>query len=216
MTTLERPAPGAGPTIRNYRESDLAQVYDVCVLTAAAGGDARGMYTSDELMGDIFAGPYVVLEPELAFVLEDQGRVVGYVVGTADTGRFAAAYRQHWIPRLADRYPPTDTTPVTPSEHMIFLHHNPERMVAPELAAYPAHLHIDLLPAYQRRGLGRQLMARELAALAAAGAPRVHLGMASSNTSARAFYARLGFLELDVPDPGGTTMYLGRATTGPV
>ncbi len=29
---------------------------------------------------------------------------------------------------------------------MVDLHHRPERMLLPELAAYPAHLHIDLLP----------------------------------------------------------------------
>ena len=58
-------------TIRRYRETDLAAVYDICVRTADAGRDARGKYQSDDLMGDLFAGPYVFLEPEVAFVLDE-------------------------------------------------------------------------------------------------------------------------------------------------
>jgi hypothetical protein len=45
--------------IRPYREADLGAVYDVCVRTADAGADARGKYRSDDLMPDLFAGPYV-------------------------------------------------------------------------------------------------------------------------------------------------------------
>ena len=45
--------------IRPYRPSDHAAVYDVCVRTADVGGDARGKYHSDDLMPDLFAGPYL-------------------------------------------------------------------------------------------------------------------------------------------------------------
>ncbi|MEK8229200.1 hypothetical protein NKG05_29685 [Oerskovia sp. M15] len=43
------------PAIRPYRPSDRDDLYDVCVRTADAGGDARGTYADDELMGDLFA-----------------------------------------------------------------------------------------------------------------------------------------------------------------
>ncbi|GAA3304552.1 hypothetical protein GCM10020295_55980 [Streptomyces cinereospinus] len=58
---------------------------------------------------------------------------------------------------------------------------------------------------------GRALMHRFLRALADAGVPAVHLSMATANTAARAFYDRLGFRPIDVPDPGPVT-YLGRTT----
>lgn len=201
----------AGPRIRRYLPTDLADVYDVCIRTADAGGDARGRYDTDDLMGDLFAGPYVYLEPDLAFVVEDHGHVVGYVLGTADTARFAAAYRERWIPRLADRYPPPERPAVTETEHLLEEHHHPEGMVRPALADYPAHLHIDLLPDYQRQGLGRQLMETMFTALADAGADKVFVAMLSSNLSARSFYERLGFYELSVPDPGAIA-FLGRST----
>ncbi len=84
--------------IRPYLEADLDAVYDVCVRTADGGGDARGKYRSDDLMPDLFAGPYVFLEPDFAFVLDNGCRAVGYVIGTPDTAAFARAYRARWIP----------------------------------------------------------------------------------------------------------------------
>jgi ribosomal protein S18 acetylase RimI-like enzyme len=221
------------PFVRPYRPADLPALYDVCLRTADAGQDATAFYAEADrdLVGAIFAAPYAVLEPALAFVVDDGGgRVVGYVLGTGDTARFAARFRAEWLPSVAARWPaPVDgaagaagdaaadgalagAEPGTPAEAMTALLHTPERMVLPALAAYPAHLHIDLLPHVQRSGYGRQLMTAYLAALAAQGVPAVHLGMLTANTAARAFYDRLGFHEIAVPDPGPLT-YLGRATT---
>jgi ribosomal protein S18 acetylase RimI-like enzyme len=201
------------PEIRPYRPSDRAAVADICVRTADNGGDSRELYPDLELMPSIFARPYVELEPELAFVLaDDDDHPVGYILGTADTPTFARRFRTEWLPRLADRYPPLTRPAGSPAEHMINLMHDPERLVIPEVAEYPAHLHIDLLPQYQRSGHGRALMTTLLDALAAAGVPAVHLTMLTSNTKARAFYDRLGFHHIPVPDVDVVT-YLGRSTS---
>ncbi|WP_199425297.1 GNAT family N-acetyltransferase [Actinotalea solisilvae] len=197
--------------IRAYRPADRDDVYDVCVRTADAGGDARGQYSTDDFMPDLFAGPYLHLEPELAFVLDDGDRVVGYVLGAADTARWAAEHRARWLPLVADRYPrATGPGPRTPQEDLTELLHHPERNVHPGLEAYPAHLHIDVLPEHQGAGHGRALIRTYLAALRAAGVPAVHLGMVTANTPARAFYDRLGFHELPVRVPGLT--FLGART----
>ena len=198
------------PIIRPYRPADLDAVYDICVRTADAGGDARGQYSSDRLMGDLFAAPYVTLEPERAYVLDDgTGTAAGYVLGTADTVRFARRYRDEWLPRTD--YPEPPTPPQTREEGMLWLHFHPERMIVDALADFPAHLHIDLLPDWQGKGYGRGLIDSFLGGLRAAGVPRVHLGMAPGNTGARAFYDRLGFTEIPVGDPN--VVYLGRPTT---
>ncbi|WP_221327546.1 GNAT family N-acetyltransferase [Actinoplanes sp. L3-i22] len=193
------------PEIRPYRPADLAAVYDICVRTADLGGDARGRYSTDELMGDLFAGPYVHLEPDMAFVVDDGGAAVGYVVGTADTATFVKRYRDEWIPLIGEKYPVPPPPPRTPEQDMVALHFHPERMIVAELADHPAHLHIDLLPPYQRRGFGRQL----IDAFVRKAQVGVHLGMVTTNVRARAFYDRVGFTELPVPDPGPIT-YLGR------
>ena len=202
------------PTVRRYRREDRAALYDICVRTALDGGDSRQLYPDLELMPSIFAAPYARLEPELAFVVDDGERAVGYIVGTAATDIFVERYRAEWLPLLTDRYPALPAAPATPAELMVDLMHRPERMLVPELADYPAHLHIDLLPDYQRAGHGRALMAAFLAALRARRVAAVHLGMVTANTAARAFYDRLGFHEIPVPDPGPLT-YLGRSTAGP-
>jgi GNAT superfamily N-acetyltransferase len=76
-----------------------------------------------------------------------------------------------------------------------------------DLDRFPAHCHIDLLPRAQGRGLGRALMARLIAALAAKGVPGLHLGAAARNTHALGFYHRLGFTALPAaPEAGAIFM----------
>jgi GNAT superfamily N-acetyltransferase len=200
------------PFIRRYRPSDRGRLADICVRTAHEGGDASGLYPDPELMPVIFAYPYVELEPDFAFVLDDgTGQAVGYVLGTPDTAGFAARFRAEWLPGVAERFPAPTGEAATPAESMAILLHTPERMVQEELAEHPAHLHIDLLPAWQGRGYGRALIHTLLAALHDQGVPAVHLCMVRSNTPARAFYDRLGFTQLNVTDPG-PAWYLGRPT----
>lgn len=195
--------------VRPYEPFDRADIYDVCVRTADGGGDVRGRYGDDDLVPDIYAGPYLFLEPELAFVLDDGDRAVGYILGTADSRRWAEVYRRRWLPVVAARYPVVDE-PATATEHLLDVLRHPERAVHDELGSYPAHLHIDLLGDHQRHGHGRELVREFLAALRARGVPGVHLGLATTNASARAFYDHLGFHELAVTEPGVT--FLGLAT----
>ncbi|MFI8192337.1 GNAT family N-acetyltransferase [Streptomyces sp. NPDC085946] len=203
--------------IRPYRAEDRPALDDVCVRTAHLGQDSRPFYDDPGIFPVIFAAPYVHLEPELAFVLDDgQGRAVGYILGTADTARFAEAFRTTWLPLVADRYPEPPGPPRTRDETMAHLLHHPERMVLPELAGHPAHLHIDLLPPWQGHGHGRRLMRTFLQALADRGVEAVHLSMVTANTPARAFYDRLGFRELDQVPRDDTVTYLGRSTKEPV
>jgi len=197
--------------IRPYRETDHAAIYDVCVRTADAGQDARGMYHTDDLMPDLFAGPYLLLEPDFAFVLDDGHSAVGYVIGTPDTAAFARAYRERWIPRLSGRYEVPPDPPGNRDEEMLALHYQPERLVWPGLDEYPAHLHIDLLPPFHGAGHGRALMETFYAAAAGAGAGGVHVTVQKANTRALGFYHRLGFRPLAVAEPGETIVtYLGR------
>ncbi|GIG67166.1 GNAT family N-acetyltransferase [Phytomonospora endophytica] len=199
------------PSIRHYRPADEAALRDICVRTAHVGGDARPHYRDPGILPEIFAVPYARLDPSLAFVADDGERAVGYILGTGDTTAFVRRFRDQWLPSIADRYPaPTGVVGLdpTPDDVMRHLLHTPERMLVPELAAYPAHLHIDLLPGFQRAGHGRALVAAFVDALKATGVPGVHLGMVTENTAARAFYDRVGFHEIDVADAGPIT-YLG-------
>jgi GNAT superfamily N-acetyltransferase len=207
----------SAPAIRPYRPADRPALDDICIRTAHVGQDSRPHYADPTIFPAIFAAPYVHLEPDLAFVLDDgHGQAVGYILGTADTPRFVEDYRAKWLPIVADRYPEPSRTsgpPRTPDDEIAPLLHHPERMLVPEVAAYPAHLHIDLLPDWQGRGYGRALMETFLGALRNKGVPAVHLSMLTANTPARTFYDHLGFHEIEVPDAESAEVtYLGRET----
>lgn len=63
-----------------------------------------------------------------------------------------------------------------------------------ELARYPAHLHVHVLPEYQKKkGGGTQLVHGFCEAVREKGAVGVHLDMVARNAGERAFYERLGF-----------------------
>jgi ribosomal protein S18 acetylase RimI-like enzyme len=189
--------------LRPYRPSDAQALRDVCLRTAQTGGDATGLYVSDDLMPDVFATPYVEFAPDLAFVLAgpDGGdRVQGYILGVADTARFVDWFRTAWVPKLARAYAHV-VPPRTRCELIRHLGFTPERMLIPELDRYPAHLHIDILPPLQRQGWGRALMEALVAALRARRVPGLHLTMDPANVEARRFYDRLGFRELESSKP---------------
>lgn len=180
--------------IRPFAAADAEAVDGICLRTAEAGGDATGLYVTDELMPDIFARPYLAFQPDLALVVDDGG-VGGYVLGVADTRAFVDWYSREWVPRLAQRYEHVEPW-TTKNELIAHLGFTPERMLIPELDEYPAHLHIDLLARLQGRGLGRELIASLCSELRALGVPGVHLGLDAANTAAQAFYDRIGFVEL--------------------
>ncbi|WP_037608369.1 GNAT family N-acetyltransferase [Streptacidiphilus rugosus] len=192
-------------SIRSYRPGDREDLYEICVRTGDNGADATSLYPDPRVLPDIFVGPYLAQEPELAFVVADtagEDRALGYILGTSDTRRFVARYLAEWLPGVVDRYP-DDGGRGSELRH-------PEVMLGPGVDEYPAHLHIDLLPQAQGQGLGRQLMRTFLGALRERGVLRVQLGMGVRNVAARAFYDRLGFTELARPVPG--LVVLGRDT----
>jgi len=202
------------PAVRAYRPEDLDGLYEVCLRTARAGGDARGTYRRDRIVGDIYAAPYACAEPRHVYVLDDgAGAVLGYVLGTADTADFVRWYREVWIPETADRCPPPAEPPVSPDDALLALHRRPERMLVPELAAWPAHLHIDLLPRAQGQGWGGRLMDTFLAGLRDVGVHGVHLGVDADNVAAAGFYRRLGFARAEVASAGPRAMWLHRDTS---
>jgi len=186
------------PAIRPYRKEDFDAVYNICIRTGYLGGDARPHYTDPRILPEIFAAPYVIFEPEVAFVVADGDDTVGYIVATADTPAFVRRFRDEWLPLLADRYPDFPGEPSNLDELMRKLLHWPERMLIPEMAPYPAHLHIDLLPAYQGQGFGGRLIRTLRDTLAARGVPGLHLNMAKDNVNAYRFYHRIGLDEIPV------------------
>lgn len=185
--------------LRGFRPADVEAVYEICLRVGAEGADATGRHRVRELLGHVWAGPFLALEPEHAMVLEDAEGVAGYCVATAETRAFEAACERDWWPALRERYaePPGDAAGWSPDQRLAHLLHHPPRSPDDVVSRYPAQLHIDLLPRVQGRGLGRALLSRVCGLVAGAGATGVHLGVGPGNHRAQRFYQRLGFHELD-------------------
>jgi ribosomal protein S18 acetylase RimI-like enzyme len=186
--------------IRPYRDGDLDDLYRICLQTGASGEDATSMFDDPLILGHVFAAPYALFEPSLAFVAEDEAGVGGYVVGALDSRAFEQRLEADWWPALRDRYPaPPSGLPAeqwTPDQRAARLIHDP-LTVPDELAAdYPSHLHINLVPRLQSQGLGRQLMNTLIGALREQGSAGVHFFVWPANKRAIAFYRRLGFTEI--------------------
>jgi ribosomal protein S18 acetylase RimI-like enzyme len=170
----------------------LPDLYRICLLTGDDGQDARGLYRDGDLLGHFYAAPYGVLEPASCFMLVDGDGACGYIVGTTDSVSFGQRMNLEWLPALRERLPPPEPADMLPDARMIRRIH--AGYATPVWAgAYPAHLHIDLLPRAQRQGHGRRLVQRFLAHLQQQRVPGVHLGVGAANTTAIAFYEHLGF-----------------------
>ncbi|MEQ9330010.1 GNAT family N-acetyltransferase [Thalassobaculum sp.] len=192
-----------GAAIRAYRPADLDALYAVSLATGDGGGDAAALYDDKRLIGHVYVGPYAALEAGLVRVVEDPEGVGGYILGTADTRRFEARQEAEWWPALRTAYPDPEGPPDRWSADRKRCHriHHPPCMPEWLVRPYPAHLHINLLPRLQGRGIGRRLVEEWVQAVRAAGAPGVHLGVSEANAKAICFYRACGFRELDARAP---------------
>ncbi len=195
--------------IRRYQRSDLDALYRICLLTADNGQDATSLFRDPKLPGHVYMAPYVTFEPSLAFVTQDASGVAGYIVATLDSQAFWQRLERDWWPALRAEYPkPTDdlleTLPYPEQYALNAIHHSPH--TADELAStFPSHMHIDLLPPLQGRGLGRRLIETLVTTLRAQGSPGLHLIVGDGNQRAIGFYRHVGFTEFPIQlFPGGS------------
>lgn len=190
-------APVARFDLRPYRSGDDDALMRVCLETGAAGQDATSVFTREpRLLSEIYLLPYLALEPALATVVVGPDDVaVGYVLGAVDTAAFEAAAEARWWPELRERHPRGSVPDHAPEAGLVHRIHEPPSTPTDLLVEHPSHLHVDLLPVAQGRGLGRRLLERLFDQLAAAGSPGVHLGVNRANAGAIAFYRALGFAE---------------------
>jgi ribosomal protein S18 acetylase RimI-like enzyme len=199
--------------IRAARRDDIEALYDICLKTADAGSDATDLYEDPQLVGNIFAAPYLLFEPSLAFVVEDGSGVGGYVLGALDSRAFGEVLDREWWPELRKRYPESTVVPGSQDHEMIRYIHRPPAVAEEVYRDFPSHLHIDLLPRMQGRGLGGAILHTLLDALRANGSPGVHLHVLAQNERAVGFYRHLGFTEIG-RSPTGFTLGMSLVGTG--
>ncbi|MDR2193640.1 MAG: GNAT family N-acetyltransferase [Treponema sp.] len=195
-------------TIRGAELSDLPYCYEICVKTGDAGKDASGLFYDPYVIGQYYAAPYLFFERDLCFVAELNGIPQGYIIGVSDTHAFNGWLESDWLPPLQKRYRnyPLENIKTDAERNAIALFYknlNASKKDEDSLyKTYPAHLHIDLLPSLQGQGQGRALLETLFAALAKKNVHAVHLGVSGTNTSALAFYRKMGFTPVKETDWG--------------
>jgi ribosomal protein S18 acetylase RimI-like enzyme len=196
--------------LRPFERPDLDALYAISLATGASGEDASALYRDPKLIGHIYSAPYALLSPETAFVAEDEDGVAGYIVGVLDTRAFDELLEREWWPRLRRQHADPSARPATTwnaDQKRSFAIHHPKRTADAIVDAFPAHIHMNLLPRLQGRGIGRALLDHWLHTARRLGADGVHLGANAENHRAISFWQRCGFARLEVP--GEASVWFG-------
>ena len=186
---------------RKARQGDLDQIYGISLATGDGGQDASHLYRDGRLVGHIYSAPYVVLNPEMTLIAEDELGIAGYIVGTYDTAAFERRLEREWWPALRDQYadPAGDLSGWTADERHSSAIHHPHTMWAEIVEAYPAHIHMNLMPRLQGQGVGSRLLEHWISEARQAGVRGVHLGVNADNQGGLRFWSSRGFERLLPP-----------------
>jgi ribosomal protein S18 acetylase RimI-like enzyme len=185
-----------GVNFQSAIPADLPGLLKVCLETANGGKGATHLHNLHDLVGEIYVAPYVLHEQNFAFTLKASEKVVGYVLGVLDTGRFESVLDKEYWPVTKAKYANL-TQDLTPHDVSLIEELNRQGFSPKELISkYPSHLHIDIIESHQGFGYGKTMILHLLKALQDAGSSGVHLHMSASNDRANGFYKKLGFVEI--------------------
>jgi ribosomal protein S18 acetylase RimI-like enzyme len=187
---------GSGVLLRAAKVADLPDLLRVCLETGDSGKDATHLHKLPELVGDIYVAPYVLYEPDFAYVLLADEQVAGYLLGVLDTKTFENTLVEKYWPITNAKYQQINFE-ITHSDRELLIELGKQGFSDELLIEkYPSHLHIDIVEPHQGAGYGKLMIAFLLAELKAAGSSGVHLHMSASNDRARSFYKKFGFTEI--------------------
>lgn len=165
--------------IRPYRDSDYDSVRAICIHTATAPEFVK----DGELVCTLFCDYYVEKEPQNAYVLDDGGVAVGYILSAENYKNYIKTYRRQYLKKAAALN--------KAQARLRRLSFTADKIMAAK--GYPAHLHIDILPSYQRGGWGTKMMDTLLSHLRVKGVKGVWLGVSAQNEKGVNFYTKYGF-----------------------
>ena len=187
----------SGEAVRRFKEEDRSGLYHVCLATGDSGASALHLYNEKDMLGEIYVGPYLSFQPDLALTLMQDG-VSGYALAALDTRSFEYTLSKQWWPLIQEKYSNRSPENFNEREKNLFGYiQNPPLRPQEVVKDYPSHLHIDLLEQAQGRGIGKAMMHLLIEMLREKGSPGVHLGMGATNARAFTFYTKLGFTLLD-------------------
>jgi ribosomal protein S18 acetylase RimI-like enzyme len=170
-------------SIRKYEPKDFDGVRFTCLNSE--GEEIKGNF--GEFVLNTFCDYYIEKEPENCFVLDCDGKAVGYIICTKDYDRYKEIFDREYLPLNKnlgdDLYKWAEESTILQNKHK---------------ADYPAHLHIDILPEFHRQGWGGKLLNSLFAHLRSKGVKGVMLTTGTDNINAGNFYKKYGFTQIEI------------------
>jgi len=186
--------------VRPYREADREAVRAIAFQAGYLGDPADAYWRDFTSFADIWTSYYTDREPDSAFVAEDEGRVVGYLLGCVDSARApspAAVLARQVIRRFLLLRPGTAGFLWRSIWDTARQGHSPTGELSDP--RWPSHLHMNLLREARGCGVGARLMNTWLSRLHEVGSPGCHLATLAENAVAVAFFERMGFHHFGAP-----------------
>lgn len=171
-------------TIRKYEEKDFLNVRFACLN--AEGYENLDDDDTNTLVLNTFCDYYIEKEPENCFVIDDDGRAVGFIISAENFDKFKPVLHNEYLPKnkvLGEKRYNWSKQSTDLEERF--------------KDDYPAHFHINILPEYQRMGLGGKLMNTLFEHYKKKGVKGVMLSTGADNSLAISFYKKYGFTLLE-------------------
>lgn len=172
--------------IRPYQKKDFRYVQDICMATSHLCDDDTP--SNRAYLCALYCDYYLDNQAEFCFVaVNDDDIPVGYILCAADCADYSEKMDELYLPLVRK---------VASGEYFKFNAVNKlsQRYIR---QGYTAHLHIDILEEYQAQGLGTLLMETLCNKLRQINVEGVYLICGLKNSSARAFYEKRGFEDID-------------------
>ena len=185
----------------SYRNSPI-------LIRASRLEDEEDLIEIGHLTGDTQIDPYLLAlrycldylwhDTHNCFVAEDPdaGKVVGYILGTLNTRQQEERLRRIMLPKFQAYWRKLKPKNFAQWRAYLLIRASLWTPYPKMLSTYPAHLHINIHPNYQRNGLGSLLLEAYEQNLILNGVAGYHLGVYGNNQVGISFYEKKGLTRL--------------------
>lgn len=170
--------------IRPYESKDKEAVRYVCLN---CDGPCDMSENAQHFILSTYCDYFIEQEPQNCFVAADENdKAVGYIICADNFDSFIEIFQKEYFTRISEK----DTVNRVYASKSTLLQEKYKDK-------YPAHFHIDILPEYQRMGLGQKLIHSLYKHLKEKNVRGVMLSVNAENEKGINFYKKCGFTLLE-------------------
>ncbi|MEI7998129.1 MAG: GNAT family N-acetyltransferase [Candidatus Omnitrophota bacterium] len=184
--------------IRPFNKLDRAMVRQICCDVADRGEAIESIFSDREVAADLLTSYYTDYEPESTFVVETEGKVVGYINGCLDNRRYGLVILFLIIPKVILKAFVRGVF-FRREIWLIFkaLLKNWQRVFTwrkKSFHSHQGHVHIGVAKAFRRQQAGEGLVEAFLNYARGSKVDEIAASVHDGNSAACRFFERLGFV----------------------